>query len=91
MSSIEFGNKVKKGVLTAAFAPLSRARVKTSSSIDAVDELKSQGIIAIHGVVAEKRSEFLWRKLWKSDSLGGVELLALASEKWTNTPLKSRA
>lgn len=45
--------KKRKVVLTAAFAPLSRARVKTSSSIDAVDELKSQGIIAIQGVVAE--------------------------------------
>jgi len=42
----------RRVVLTAAFAPLSRARVKTSSSMDAVDELKSQGIIAIHGVVA---------------------------------------
>lgn len=46
--------KTRNLVLTAAFAPLSRARVNTSSSIDAVDELESQGIIAIHGVVAEK-------------------------------------
>lgn len=74
-------------ILTAPFAPLSRASVNTSSSSDAFVALKSHDIIAIHGVPAVKHIYSCEKRRHDFNSLGGVVLLAFASEKWTRAPL----